>query len=118
MSKPEIFRKPIPRSTTERLAQEEFEDMVKFVVDLDRKIICAGGGLHSNEEILLLEDGSIQEQLWDGNYYLNDASEKRFEYTSMINLRPKQGNMSQEIQSPDIRRQVRQLGWHFFESQS
>ena len=72
MSKPEIFRAPIPKMTTQRLAEEEFEDMVKFVVDLERRVICAGGGLHSDEERLLLEDGSKQEHLWGGNYYLQD----------------------------------------------
>jgi hypothetical protein len=52
------------------------------------------------------------------NYYLNDVTDHRFEYTSMINVRPKQGNTSQEIQSPDIRRQVRDLAIFFFESAS
>ena len=116
MSKPEIFRTPILRTVTQRLAEEEFEDMVKFVIDLQRKIICAGGGLHSDEERLLLEEGSQQEHLWGGNYYLNDTSDKRFEYTSMINLRPQQGNKSQEIQSSEIRRQVGDLAAFFFES--
>jgi hypothetical protein len=64
MSKPEIFRATIPRSVTQRLAQEEFEDMVKFAVDLKRKVICAGGGLHSDEEQLLLEDGFVQGDVW------------------------------------------------------
>jgi len=116
MSKPEIYRAPIPKSETLRLAKEEFEDMVKFVVDLKRRVICAGGGLHSDEEQMLLTDGSQQEDLWGANYYLEDASEDRFEYTSMINLRPQQENRSQEIQSPDIRKQVRQLAVHFFET--
>jgi len=90
--------------------------MVKFVVDLERKIVSAGGGLHSDEEKLLLDDGSQQEHLWGGNYYLNDTSDKRFEYTSMINIRPNQGNKSQEIQAPEIRAQVRELAAFYFES--
>src|SRR5690348_3658159 len=116
MSKPEIFRAPIPKATTHRLAEEEFEDMVKFVVDLKRRIICAGGGLHSDEEQMLLADGSHQEDLWGGNYYLKDSTEERFEYTSMINIRPKQNNRSQEVQSPALRQQIRELAIHFFET--
>ena len=116
MSTPEIFRAPIPKETVQRLAEEEFDDMVKFVVDLERRLICAGGGLHSDEERLLLEDGSQQEHLWGGNYYWQDSSELRFEYTSMINLRSDPGNKSQEIQSPEIRRHVRELAAYFFES--
>jgi len=116
MSKPELFHQPIPKATIRRLAEEEFEDMIKFAVDLKRRVMCAGGGLHSDEERMLLDDGSQQENLWGGNYYLQDPSEKRFEYTSMINLRPAQGNKSQEIQSPKIREQVRELAAYYFES--
>jgi hypothetical protein len=116
MSKPEIFRAPIPTQTVQRLAEEEFEDMIKFVVDLERRIICAGGGLHSDEEKLLMDDGSDQENLWGSNYYLDDTTDKRFEYTSMINIRPNQANKSQEIRSPEICRKVRELAVFFFES--
>lgn len=98
------------------MAQDAFEDMVKFVVDVQRRVLCAGGELHSDQEQLLLEDGSLQENLWGGNYYWDDPSEERFEYTSMINVRPAQGNTSQQIQSEAIRRQVRDLAVHFFEA--
>ena len=116
MRGPEIFRQPIPRTATEELASESFEDMVKFVVDLERNVICAGGGLHADEEQLLLEDGSRQEDLWGANYYLADASDARYEFTSMINIRPSQENTAQLIQSEDVRRRVRDLAGRFFES--
>jgi hypothetical protein len=116
MSKPEIFNGPIPWVDVERLARDEFVDMVKFVVDLKRRVISAGGGLHSDEEAILLDDGSQKDDLWGANYYWQDETEKRFEYTSMINIRPSQNNLKQEIQSPEIRRQVRELAIYFFES--
>jgi len=48
-----------------------FEDMVKYVVDVQRRVIAIGGELHADaEQILLnLEDGSRQEDLWGANYY-------------------------------------------------
>lgn len=116
MSKPEIFRNPISRSVIKRLAEESFEDMVKFVVDIDRKLICAGGGLHSDEEQALLEEGSPPHALWGGNYYLDDPSDARFEFTSMINVRPHEGNTAQQIQSETLRRKVYELAKFFFES--
>jgi hypothetical protein len=116
MSLPKLFREPASRPEIERLAQESFEDMVKFVVDVEREILCAGGGLHADEEQILLDDGSAQAHLWGANYYLFDKTEERFEYTSMINLRPAQGNTAQEIQSPDLRRKVRELAVRYFES--
>ncbi len=115
MSQPEIFRTPLSKETIRRLADEAFVDMVKFVVDLKRKIICAGGGLHSDEEQMLLEDGSAQTDVWGANYYLDNPPEDRWEYASMINVRPADGNSKQIITSHELRAEVRKLGEHFFE---
>jgi hypothetical protein len=118
MSKPELFNLPLTRETLERLARESFDDMVKFVIDIERQVICVGGGLHADEEAMLLENGSQQKDLWGANYYLQDSSESRFEYTSMINIRPSDENTKQEIQSDAIRTKVRTAAIHFFEGKS
>jgi hypothetical protein len=118
MAEPEMFDHPLPRETVRRLADETFGDMVKFVVDIRREMICAGGGLHSDEEALLLESGSAQEDLWGANYYPDLSSEERFEYTSVINIRPAANNRGQEIASDEIRRKVRALAVRFFEPPS
>jgi len=49
MSDPEYFDAPLSNATIGRLVDAEFTDMVKFVVDLDRGVICVGGGFHSDE---------------------------------------------------------------------
>ena len=76
--------------------------MIKFVVDLKEKVICAGGGLHAGEEALLLEQGSRlpEPDCW--------------EYKSMINIRPRDGNTSQMIQSAALCAQVMALARWFF----
>lgn len=114
MSKPEIFRAPIPKATIQRLADDEFVNMVKFVVDLERDVVCAGGGLHSDEEAMLLEDGSQQKNLWGANFFLHRPRGERLEYTSMINIRPSDGNARQVIGSPEIRQRVKALADRFF----
>ena len=118
MSKPELFREPLPRDTVKRLADEGFGDMIKFVVDLKRSLICAGGGLHADAETLLIEDGSLQSDLWGANYYPGMGGEDRWEYKSMINIRPGDGNTQQQIQSPEIRQQIRTLAARFLEGSS
>jgi len=90
--------------------------MVKFVVDLDLEVICVGGEFHSDEETILLEKGSKQENLWGANYYLERPEGKKLVYTSMINVRSRDGNMKQEIQSPRIRKQVARLAKRYFGS--
>src|SRR5664279_1218703 len=116
MGEPEIFREPMSKPTVRRLADETFGDMIKFVADIEEGILCAGGGLHSDEEKLLLEEGCLQANLWGANYYPDLTGEDRFEYQSMINIRPSQDNRKQQIQSEKIRAQVRELAIHFFEA--
>ncbi len=88
--------------------------MVKFVVDLDLQVICVGGEFHSDEETILLEKGSKQENLWGANYYPDRPKGKKLVYTSMINVRSRDGNRKQEIQSPLLREQVARLAKQYF----
>jgi hypothetical protein len=50
-----------------RLVRLFFGDMVKYVVDLERRIAAVGGDLHADAEQLLLESGSRQTDLWGAN---------------------------------------------------
>ena len=118
MSKPEMFETPMDEKTVRRLADEEFGDMIKFVVDLERRLMCAGGGLHADGEKILLENGSAQSDLWGANYYPDLPHTERVVYRSMINIRPSDGNTQQLIQSEKIRRAVRGLALHFFEGKA
>ncbi|MEO5903589.1 MAG: DUF5674 family protein [Gemmatimonadaceae bacterium] len=44
-----------------------FGDMVKAVVDVRRNLMAIGGEVHSDEESVLLDDGSEQSNLWGIN---------------------------------------------------
>jgi hypothetical protein len=92
-----------------RLVNLFFEDMVKYVVDVERGVAAVGGEMHADAEQALLEDGSRQADLWGANYYPGRGREECVEYTALINIRPAQGNRSMEIQDPALRERVRQL---------
>jgi uncharacterized protein DUF5674 len=92
-----------------RLVDLFFEDMVKYVVDVGRGVIAVGGEMHSDAEQVLLDDGSRQPDLWGANYYPGRGPGDCIEYTSLINIRPAQGNRSMEIQDPAVRERVRAL---------
>jgi hypothetical protein len=94
-----------------RLVLLFFEDMVKYVVDVERGVIGLGGEMHADAEQLLLEDGSRQADLWGANYYPGRGREGCIEYTSLINIRPAAGNRSMEIQDPVVRERVEALTW-------
>lgn len=92
-----------------RLVLLFFEDMVKYVVDVERGVIAVGGEMHADAEQVLLEDGSRQVDLWGANYYPGRGPEDCIEYTSLINISPARGNRAMEIQDPGLRARVREL---------
>jgi len=79
---------------------EHFDGYIKVVVDVDREILAGGGDRHSDDERLLLDDGSRQKDLWGGGL---DIETGEIDYNSIINLRPKQDNPSRDILSKEIR---------------
>jgi len=79
-----------------------FSDMVKFVVDVEQGIAAFGGELHADAEEKLLEHGSLQKNLWGGNYYFGKKGEQAIKYISLINIRPSVKNYSMEIKDKKI----------------
>jgi hypothetical protein len=114
MSEPGIIlvrERRLDASELRRLVQLYFEDMVKYVVDVSRGVIAAGGEMHADAEALLLENGSRQEDLWGANYYPGRGRDGCVEYTSLVNISPARGNRSMELQDPTLRERVRELTW-------
>lgn len=101
-----IVRDPIRREVLRDMAGLQFGDMVKAVVDVEAGIMAIGGELHSDEEAMLLDDGSRQSNLWGINLYPEKPSEEWIEFNSMINVRPSGGNRSRFVESGEIREAV------------
>ena len=96
-----LKEKTTPMQVQELL--QEYEGMIKIVVDIRRHILSGGGEMHADCESVLLEDGSEQDDLWGGNWYPN---EQRIEFESLINIRPRLGNRNILIQDENLRKQV------------
>ena len=104
----EIVRSAVPRSTLIKAA-ENFGDFVKAVIDLNRGIMAIGGELHSDEESILMDDGSQQSDLWGINLYPVESGEDWIEFDSLINIRPLQGNRSRGVEDESLRRELRRI---------
>lgn len=90
--------------------ETDFTEMIKIVVDIERKIIGIDSELHADIEELLLEDGSMQQNLWGANVYpFKKNSDDFIEYTSFINIRPSQNNRSMEIQDGNIKNTIKKI---------
>ncbi len=104
-----VLDRPITARELEGLLGNPFEDLVKFVVDLDRRLVAFGGELHADAEAVLLDQESRQEALWGGNYHPLRDDAASIEYTSLINIHPAQGNRSIEVQDLTLRGRIRAL---------
>jgi hypothetical protein len=104
-----IVKDRTSRAELATLAEQQFGDLVKAVVDIKRGIMAVGGELHSDEESLLLEDGSEQQDLWGINLYPATAGADWIEFDSMINIRPAHGNRSRGVDDPEARRAIAAL---------
>lgn len=104
-----FVRTPITRKVLAEAAAAQFGDMIKAVVDVRRRILVIGGELHADEEALLIEDGSAQEDLWGINLYPAEDGPDWLEFDSMINVRPSQGNRSRGVEDERRRTLIRQV---------
>jgi hypothetical protein len=104
-----IVQEPIMLEEIRSLARDQFGDMVKAVVDVERGIMAIGGELHADEEVTLLDEGSRQSDLWGINLYPDVAGADRIEFDSMINVRPSQGNRSRSIEDATQRERIREV---------
>ena len=97
-----LIREP---ATADQLREmlESLSVYIKVAVDIRQGILAGGGILHADCEADLLEAGCRQEDIW-GADWIPDEQEVRFE--ALINIRPRQGNRSMEIQAPAIRAKV------------
>jgi hypothetical protein len=86
------------------------EPLVKAVVDVARRALVIDAGLHADEELFLLENGSKQQDLWGINLWPESFGTDDFvEFDSMINIRPAQGNRSRGVDDPETRKTILEI---------
>ncbi len=89
------------------MSENMFGDLVKAVVDIEKEIMVVDAELHADQERVLLENGSRQENLWGINLYPDDFQDEDFiEFDSMINLRPSWGNRSWGVDDENTRKRI------------
>jgi len=101
-----VIRDAISRDELRKIAKQQFGEMVKAVVDVEQGIMAIGGELHSDEEMVLLDQGSAQRDLWGINLYPDKPLSEWIEFDSMINVRPSGGNRSRDVESSEVRAAV------------
>jgi hypothetical protein len=92
--------------------REQYTGYIKTVIDVEKKICSAGCDRHFESEKILLDQGSKQDNVWGGGI---DLETMTIDSNSFINIRPNQGNTSNEIQDPAVRRSFEEITKYFFQ---
>lgn len=97
-------------SELDTMARQMYGNLVKAVVDIQNNLLVVDAEMHADMEQYLLEKGSKQNDLWGINLYPSKFGTDDFiEFDSMINIRPRQQNMSRGVDDPAIREQITKL---------
>ncbi|MFA4846325.1 MAG: DUF5674 family protein [Patescibacteria group bacterium] len=92
------------------LAERMYGNLVKAVVDLRQGLIVLDMEMHVDGEQWLLEQESRQADLWGINLHPAKFGTDGFiEFDSMINIRPRSGNLSRDVEDTTIQAQIREL---------
>ena len=97
-------------STLEKMSENMYGDMVKAVIDVEKKKMVVDAPMHADLERFLLENDSKQGNLWGINLYPEFFGNDDFlEYDSMINLKPNQNNRTRGVNDKQIRIKIREI---------
>lgn len=94
----------------QQMAENMYGNLVKADVDVARRLVAVDMEMHADGEAMLLEGGSKQADLWGINLYPDKFGTDDFiEFDSMINLKPRQHNMTRGVEDPAVRQQIRDI---------
>ena len=107
------MKQPMILVIRSRASKQQVEEMllalvgyIKLAVDIKRSILAGGGILHADCESVLLDDGSKQEDIWGADW---NPQSQQVTFESLINIRPRQNNLSLEITDPEVREAVAKI---------
>jgi hypothetical protein len=104
-----IVREKITLEELKKMSKKMHDDLVKAVVDIEKNIMVVDAGMHADQEMMLLEEGSHQEDLWGINIYPYRSVDKWIEFDSMINVRPSYGNKTRSVDDIQTQEKIKRI---------
>lgn len=101
-----IITEKITIGEIKEMAKKMFGNLVKAVVDAEKEIMVVDGELHSDEQEVLIEQGSKYENLWGINIYPEITDENWIEFDSLINIKPALGYRSRGVEDPKVKEKI------------
>lgn len=85
---------------------QALKSYIKLAVDIKREVLAGGGILHADCEAVLLKNGSEQEDIWGADWI---PETKQISFEALINIRPRQNNLSMKIKDAVIREKIEEI---------
>ena len=105
-----LVREKISKKELQEVADKQFGDVVKAVVDIEQGIMAIGGELHADEEIALIEqEQSKREHTWGINLYTQKSGDEFIEFDSMINIKPSFNNRSRGVENNEVCEKIKAI---------
>jgi len=82
---------------------------IRLAVDVERTLVAAGGEFHADCEEVLLEDGSVPENVWGADL---DPDSGTLAFVSLINIKPQQGGRTMLVEEPTVRGRIEAIVQH------
>ena len=102
-----IIKNGVKKEELQKIASQQYGNLVKAVVDVEKEIMAIGGELHADEEVFLTEkEDSKRENTWGINIYPEKDGEEMIEIDSIINIKPFCGNRSRGVEDPIIKEKI------------
>jgi hypothetical protein len=101
-----IVTESISISELKEMSNRVFGGLVKAVIDIKKEIMVVDADMHADEEKVLIESGSKQDDLWGINLYPKLTEKNFIEYDSMINVRPRLNNFTRSVENKDLQKQI------------
>ncbi len=89
---------------------KELDGYIKLVADIKKEILYGGSRLHADSEKILIDTGSLQENVWGGGV---DLISKKIDCSAVANIRSSM-NPSTEILNPDTRQKFIKIVKKYF----
>jgi len=105
----QIIREKITLDELKKMSEKMYNRLVKAVIDVEQQIMAIDMEMHADGEMLMLEEGSLQENLWGINIHPELGGDEIIEFDSMINIRPSQGNRSRSIDNKDMQEKIKKI---------
>lgn len=104
-----IVKDEISLQEVSRMAKEQYGDMVKAVVDVEKEIMAIGGELHADANEAIIKSGSDQKDTWGISLYPEKDKDNQIVFNSFINVKPLSDNKSLSIESEQIKEKIRKI---------